>query len=167
MFHDVTGTSFLFCTGNVISYGQNYLEGCFTYHKMSENLPRSETFGIVNKVWPTPNALNVTPFTTNQTVVFWHTSRARIACPSPDSAQRSLSLTTNQIVVFWHTFAVTIHELGVCARWSTIERVKIQQAIGPHEGLLTVVKRRKLQWYGHVCRSLVTCGAPTTLAVQG
>ena len=30
---------------------------------------------------------------------------------------------------------------------------KIQQAIGPHEDLLTIVKRRKLQWYGHVSRS--------------
>ena len=29
---------------------------------------------------------------------------------------------------------------------------KIQKAIGPH-GLLTIVKRRKLQWYGHVFRS--------------
>ena len=29
----------------------------------------------------------------------------------------------------------------------------IQQAIGPHEDLLTIVKRRKLQWYGHVSRS--------------
>ena len=28
-------------------------------------------------------------------------------------------------------------------------RAKIQQAIGPHEDLLTIVKRRKLQWYGH------------------
>ena len=27
---------------------------------------------------------------------------------------------------------------------------KIQQAIGPHEDLLAVVKRRKLKWYGHV-----------------
>ena len=27
---------------------------------------------------------------------------------------------------------------------------KIQQAIGPHEDLLTIIKRRKLQWYGHV-----------------
>ena len=32
-------------------------------------------------------------------------------------------------------------------------RVKIQRAIGPHEDLLTTVKRRKLQWYGHVSRS--------------
>ena len=31
---------------------------------------------------------------------------------------------------------------------------KIQQAIGPHEDLLTIVKRCKLQWYGHVSRSL-------------
>ena len=34
---------------------------------------------------------------------------------------------------------------GVCA--------KIQQAIGPHEDLLTIVKRRRLQWYAHVSRS--------------
>ena len=32
-------------------------------------------------------------------------------------------------------------------------RAKIQQAIGPHEDLLTIVKRRKLQWYAHVSRS--------------
>ena len=32
-------------------------------------------------------------------------------------------------------------------------RAKIQQAIGPHEDHLTTVKRRKLQWYGHVSRS--------------
>ena len=30
---------------------------------------------------------------------------------------------------------------------------KIQQATGPHEDLLMIVKRRKLQWYGHVCHS--------------
>ena len=33
-------------------------------------------------------------------------------------------------------------------------RAKIQQVIGPHEDLLTIVKRRKLQWHGHVSRSL-------------
>ena len=27
---------------------------------------------------------------------------------------------------------------------------KIQQAIGPHKDLLTIVKRYRLQWYGHV-----------------
>ena len=32
-------------------------------------------------------------------------------------------------------------------------RTNIQQAIGPLEDLLTIVKRRKLQWYGHVSRS--------------
>ena len=34
----------------------------------------------------------------------------------------------------------------------TIEEVlvKTQQAIGPHEDLLTILKRRTLQWYGHV-----------------
>ena len=30
---------------------------------------------------------------------------------------------------------------------------KIQQAIGTHEDLLTIVKRCKLQWYGHVSYS--------------
>ena len=33
-------------------------------------------------------------------------------------------------------------------------RAKIQKATGLHEDLLTIVKRRKLQWYGHVSRSL-------------
>ena len=32
-------------------------------------------------------------------------------------------------------------------------RAKIQQAIGPHEDLLMIVQRRKLQWYGHVSRA--------------
>ena len=32
-------------------------------------------------------------------------------------------------------------------------RAKIQRAVGPHEDLLKIVKRRKLQWYGHVSRS--------------
>ena len=32
-------------------------------------------------------------------------------------------------------------------------RAKIQQAIGPHEDLLTIVKKHKLQWHGHVSRS--------------
>ena len=40
---------------------------------------------------------------------------------------------------------------------------KIQQAIGPHEDLLTIVKRGKLQWYGHVSRS---SGLATTI-LQG
>ena len=40
---------------------------------------------------------------------------------------------------------------------------KIQQAIGPHEDLLTIVKRRKLQWYGHVSR---TAGLAKTI-LQG
>ena len=32
-------------------------------------------------------------------------------------------------------------------------KAKIQRAIGPHEDLLTIVKRRKLHWYGDVSRS--------------
>ena len=32
-------------------------------------------------------------------------------------------------------------------------RAKIQQAMGPHEDFLTIVKRRKLQWCGYVSRS--------------
>ena len=30
---------------------------------------------------------------------------------------------------------------------------KIQQAIGPHEDPLTIIRRRKLQWHCHVSRS--------------
>ena len=32
-------------------------------------------------------------------------------------------------------------------------RAKIQQAIGPHKDLLTIVKRHKLRWNGYVSRS--------------
>ena len=38
-----------------------------------------------------------------------------------------------------------------CYQWGS--PAKIQQAIGPHEDLLSIVKRRNLQWYGHVSRS--------------
>ena len=41
-----------------------------------------------------------------------------------------------------------------CGRVTNEEvRAKIQLAIGPHEDLLTIVKRRKLQWYGHFSHS--------------
>ena len=46
------------------------------------------------------------------------------------------------------------YKTGTLCRVTNEEvRAKIQQAIGPHEDLLTIVKRRKLQWYGHVFRS--------------
>ena len=32
-------------------------------------------------------------------------------------------------------------------------RAKIQQAIGPNEDLLTIVKRRKMKWFRHVSHS--------------
>ena len=32
-------------------------------------------------------------------------------------------------------------------------RAKIQKAIGLHEDFVTIIKRRILQWYGHVSRS--------------
>ena len=41
-------------------------------------------------------------------------------------------------------------------------RAKIQQAIGPHEDLI-IVKRRTLQWYGHISR---LSGLPKTI-LQG
>ena len=41
-------------------------------------------------------------------------------------------------------------------------RAKIQQAVGPHD-LLTMVKRRKLQWYGRVSRS----SGPAKTILQG
>ena len=42
-------------------------------------------------------------------------------------------------------------------------RAKIKQAIGSHENLLTIVKRRKLQWYGHISRS----SGPAKTILQG
>ena len=48
-------------------------------------------------------------------------------------------------------------EIGAIARYYTYTNeeafAKIQHAIGPHEDLLPIVKRRKLQWYGHVFSS--------------
>ena len=32
-------------------------------------------------------------------------------------------------------------------------RAKVQQAVGPHDDLLAILKRCKLQWHGHVSRS--------------
>ena len=40
---------------------------------------------------------------------------------------------------------------------------KIQQAIRPHEDLLTIIKRCKLQWYGHVSCS----SGPAKTILQG
>ena len=34
-----------------------------------------------------------------------------------------------------------------------VTNVEVQQAIRPHEDLLTMVQGRKLQWYGHVSSS--------------
>ena len=42
-------------------------------------------------------------------------------------------------------------------------RAKIQQAIGPHEDLLTIVKRRRLHWYENVSRS----SGPAKTIMQG
>ena len=42
-------------------------------------------------------------------------------------------------------------------------RAKIQQETGPHEDLLIIVKRRKLQWYGHVSHS----SGPAKTILQG
>ena len=46
-------------------------------------------------------------------------------------------------------------------------RAKIQHAIGPHEDLLTIVKRRKLLWYGHVSRSSGLAKTILQVAVKG
>ena len=46
-------------------------------------------------------------------------------------------------------------------------RARTQQAIGPHEDLLTIVKRRKLQWFGHVSRSSGLAKATLRGTVKG
>ena len=46
-------------------------------------------------------------------------------------------------------------------------RAKIQQAIGPHGDHLTTVKRRKLQWYGHVSRSSGLAKTILQVTVEG
>ena len=49
--------------------------------------------------------------------------------------------------------SVSSRHSPLLARSNEEVRAKIQQAIGPHEHLLTIVERRKLQWYGHVSSS--------------
>ena len=62
--------------------------------------------------------------------------------------QVMLSLLTSVFLYACESWALTYKHI-------TSEEISamIQQAIGPHEDLLTVVKRRKLKWYGHVSRS--------------
>ena len=53
-----------------------------------------------------------------------------------------------------HFQSGNLNECGaLLRRLALLFALQIQQAIGPHEDLLTIVKRRKLQWYGHVSRS--------------
>ena len=66
--------------------------------------------------------------------------------PSQQSSKKNTSHGNEvlpQDTIFSYKDLVTNEE--ICA--------KIQQAIRPHEDLLATVKRRKLQWYGHVSRS--------------
>ncbi|KAK2185576.1 hypothetical protein NP493_228g07008 [Ridgeia piscesae] len=46
-------------------------------------------------------------------------------------------------------------------------RNRTRQAIGPHEDLLTTVKRRKLKWYGHITRSTGLANTILQGTVQG
>ena len=41
----------------------------------------------------------------------------------------------------------------ICSKACFFNHSLLKQTMGPHEGLLTIVQRRKLQWYGHVWRS--------------
>ena len=46
-------------------------------------------------------------------------------------------------------------------------RAKFQQAVGPHEDLLTIVMRRKLQWHGHFFGSSVVAKTILQGTVKG
>ena len=61
------------------------------------------------------------------------------ACPFPDIVFRPLFLSSLSFTPF-------------TVPWNMV-LAKIQQAIEQHKDLLTIVKRRKLKWYGHVSRS--------------
>ena len=59
---------------------------------------------------------------------------------------------TSQYVPFGFLFASRLR-LKLSGVHQNAQQKKIQQALGPHEDLQTIVKKRKLQWYGHVSRS--------------
>ena len=60
-------------------------------------------------------------------------------------AHRGVQRSRNVCIIIIISYKDHVTDEEVCAT--------IQQAIGPHEDLLTIVKRRKLQWYEHVSRS--------------
>ena len=60
-------------------------------------------------------------------------------------AQHGLSKTGNMTALLANTTVDDVTNEEVCA--------KIQQTTGPHKDLLTIVKRYRLQWYGHVSHS--------------
>ena len=45
--------------------------------------------------------------------------------------------------------------------------IMVQQSVGPHEDLLTIVKIRKLKWYGHVSRSSDLAKIISQVTVKG
>ena len=53
----------------------------------------------------------------------------------------------NNFKRFWKT----VHQLSCALPYIICNR--IQNAIGVHDDLLTIVKKRKLRWYGHISRS--------------
>ena len=60
-------------------------------------------------------------------------------------AHRGVQRSRNVCIIIIISYKDHVTDEEVCAT--------IQQAIGPHEDLLTIVKRRKLHWYGYVSRS--------------
>ena len=60
-------------------------------------------------------------------------------------AHRGVQRSRNVCIIIIISYKDHVTDEEVCAT--------IQQAIGPHEDLLTIVKRRKLQWFGYVSRS--------------
>ena len=57
-------------------------------------------------------------------------------------------LTSTDKGLYWP--AIPLYEILHISYKDHVTNEKVQQAIRPHEDLLTIIKRRKLQWYGHV-----------------
>ena len=75
------------------------------------------------------------------------------SCTNNNNKNSRTLLHKKMIECFWHIPFSCLEGVKKILNKVTEICAKIQQAIGPHEDLLAIGRRRKLQWYGHVSRS--------------
>ena len=95
-----------------------------------------------------------------QKILQYFSLRDRLFCMAPVQRLREVSWSVVCAAcchaAIWHGYLCCRKILRISYKDHVTDeevRAKIQHAIGPHEDLLTIAKKRKLQWYGHVSGS--------------